>query len=259
MKNSVYLVLLIITLTPILVKSQFSCTYDNKNRLTKVNYSPDCHFVHFTYDQDDNRITDSEKYLVLNETISNLICPNDSGSIILNPSNVGLTFLWSTGATTPSLNNVPPGSYSLTITETATGNSCTRDYTIQPSLSGLATIHTHSISCHGRNDGSAAVTILGGYGAYKYLWSNGGLTDSISNLPSGTYSVDVTDTIFNCVQHLEFTITEPTTFLNGFTSADPTCSASRGRCGRHRCSPIADVPEGYRKLAWCASHDRHQG
>lgn len=222
MKNNTLLIFCILLL-PKFTLAQSIFVYDNTERLTRVNYSPECYFADYSYDQDGNRITVSEKYLILNEVVLSQVCPRDSARITLNPTSTGLTFLWSTGDTTSSLFNVPPGNYNLTITETATGNRCTRDYTIQPSFSGLATINSYSVSCHGRTDGSAAVTIQGGYGAYKYLWSNGASSDSIANLSAGNYFVDVTDTIFNCLQHIDFTITEPGTFLSGFISSNPTC------------------------------------
>ena len=46
----------------------------------------------------------------------------------------------------------------------------------------------------GSSDGTATVTIAGANGPVTYLWSNGGTTPTITNLPAGTYTVTVTDT-----------------------------------------------------------------
>ncbi len=45
------------------------------------------------------------------------------------------------------------------------------------------------------NTGSITTTVTGGSGNYTYLWSNGATTPSINNLPPGTYSVTVTETV----------------------------------------------------------------
>ena len=54
-------------------------------------------------------------------------------------------------------------------------------------------------STPGANDGAVDINVSGGSGNYSYLWSNGAMTQDISGLSCGTYSVTVTDTqIANC-------------------------------------------------------------
>lgn len=48
-----------------------------------------------------------------------------------------------------------------------------------------------NVSCSGGNNGTATATATGGNGSYTYLWSNGGNTQTISNLAAGTYTVTV--------------------------------------------------------------------
>ncbi|MBK9743010.1 MAG: hypothetical protein IPO94_08610 [Saprospiraceae bacterium] len=47
----------------------------------------------------------------------------------------------------------------------------------------------------GATNGTASVTVTGASGSYSVMWSNGGNTNSISNLGAGIYSVEVTDDI----------------------------------------------------------------
>jgi gliding motility-associated-like protein len=49
-----------------------------------------------------------------------------------------------------------------------------------------------SATC-GMSNGSASVSVSGGVSPYTYAWSNGGTTSSISGIPSGSYTVTVTD------------------------------------------------------------------
>ncbi|MCB9185745.1 MAG: SprB repeat-containing protein [Flavobacteriales bacterium] len=52
-------------------------------------------------------------------------------------------------------------------------------------------------NCSNGNGASATVNVQGGTSPYTYAWSNGGTTQTIGNLVSGTYSVTVTD-YFGC-------------------------------------------------------------
>ncbi len=66
----------------------------------------------------------------------------------------------------------------------------------------------NSVSCTGKNNGSASVTASGGISPYSYSWNNGKTTASINGLSPGTYTVTVADasqTTTSC----SFTVTEP--------------------------------------------------
>jgi SprB repeat len=49
------------------------------------------------------------------------------------------------------------------------------------------------VNCNGDYTAELTASVTGGTAPYSYLWSNGGTTATISNLPAGTYSVVVTD------------------------------------------------------------------
>ncbi|MEQ9301793.1 MAG: MBG domain-containing protein, partial [Cyclobacteriaceae bacterium] len=73
-----------------------------------------------------------------------------------------------------------------------------------------------NVSCHGAADGSVTLTVTGGIPDYFYHLSNGiiSLTNTISGLSAGTYTVWVTDGNFDDVE-VSFTITEPTALVAG--------------------------------------------
>jgi hypothetical protein len=74
-------------------------------------------------------------------------------------------------------------------------------------LEAQITTSTH-LTCYGDNDGSAEVTPTNGTPPYTYIWSNSASTDSITNLPAGTYTVTITDSLL-CTASASVTITSP--------------------------------------------------
>jgi len=119
-------------------------------------------------------------------------CLADStGSIDITPidSAGNITYLWSTGATTQDLTNVPGGIYVVIINDGVC--SYTETIVINSSVLDL-TFSTTDAACDGTG-GSASVSVTGGTGPYTYAWSNGGTTQTISNVDEGGYSVIVTD------------------------------------------------------------------
>ena len=117
-------------------------------------------------------------------------------------------YSWNIGSSNQDLMNLPPGTYSLTITD---DNNCTvsASYTITQPIQPLnSTISQVNVSCYGDSTGFINLNVTGGTIAYSYSWSNGSTTQDIFNLPIGTYSVLVTDTN-GCTTNSQTTITEP--------------------------------------------------
>jgi hypothetical protein len=111
------------------------------------------------------------------------------------------TYLWNGPGgftrTTEDIDNLCPGAYSLTITDT---QGCTE--TFSQTISGqdpiVVSASASDATCFGDSNGSVTVSADGGTpfggGTYQYVWSPGGAnTQSISNLSAGTYTVTVTD------------------------------------------------------------------
>ncbi|SHM61761.1 gliding motility-associated C-terminal domain-containing protein [Chitinophaga jiangningensis] len=134
------------------------------------------------------------------------------------------TYSWSTGATTSTVENLTAGSYTCTITD-AKGCTCTTNITVSQPAALSGTTSDVDVSCNGAANGSATVHPSGGTSPYSYAWSNGGTTQTISNLSPGDYTVVITDAngcTFNVTTPA--TITEPATLTGSSTHTDVGCN-----------------------------------
>jgi hypothetical protein len=138
------------------------------------------------------RIFVYKKTFQVSSQITQPLCAGDTnGSISLTPS--GGTnpyqYLWSTGATSSSIQNLPAGNYSVTVTD-STGCTKTLTYFIVSPSALQATTTTQTISC---NSFAIDLTVTGGTSPYTYQWSTGLQTQDASGLAPGNYSVTITD------------------------------------------------------------------
>lgn len=162
--------------------------------------------------------------------ITHPTCPGSStGSISasVNGSTSELSFIWSNGDTTHELNNLPAGTYSVTVTNTL-GCTGTKSATLTYQSNMTAVISKIDPSCSYSSNGSASVNPSGGLAPYTYLWSQDSTTASINNLPAGNYSVTVTDSL-GCTLVKTATLTAPPPMSVLITTTNATqCGASNG-------------------------------
>lgn len=83
-------------------------------------------------------------------------------------------------------------------------------------------------SCGGTPIGKIIVTGQTGSDPYTYLWSNGETTSSITGLTSGTYSVQVIDSLGCSLSKEEFLSDVDVLGFGAFTAIQPTCFSSDG-------------------------------
>jgi hypothetical protein len=123
-------------------------------------------------------------------------CGQSDGSATVTASggSGNYTYLWSTGATTPTITGQPTGVYSVTVRD-AVSSTCVSTTQVAIGNEGgpqLVVLSTTPATCAGAT-GSASVTAMGGSPVYTYLWSNGQSSATLSGVVAGTYSVTVTD------------------------------------------------------------------
>ncbi len=121
------------------------------------------------------------------------------GSVDLSPTGgtSPYTFLWSNGAFTEDLSNVPAGTYSVTITDN-NGCTATNSITINQPTGITSTLTKTDVSCFEGSDGTVTASVSGGTPTYTYIWANASstLVSTSMNLPSvaaSTYFLTVTD------------------------------------------------------------------
>ena len=167
---------------------------------------------------DDNLCTDTNTYiineplaLVLGSDLIDVTCFGDNdGFIDLTPAGgvAPYSYQWSNDSTTQDLDSLIAGDYTLVLTD---DNSCTAEVTLtinEPAAPLTVTADSSNISCFGGNDGFIDITVAGGNGSYSYVWSNASLTEDLTDLFIGTYTVSVED-FKGCATSLTMTLTQP--------------------------------------------------
>lgn len=141
------------------------------------------------------------------------IPPNGAVDITVTPPD-NYTYVWSTGAITEDIIDLPGGIYTVTVTlagsSTATAEFIVIAFTPGPlSVSGVVNPDT----C-GQGIGGINLSVFVGYPPFNFNWSNGAQTEDLIGLPGGsTYFVTVTDDIGG-VQVLDFFVPNYTGFFN---------------------------------------------
>ena len=130
-------------------------------------------------------------------------------------------YVWNTGQTGATINNLPSGVYTVTATDT---NGCEGIATVQVGQTGsnlVVSATSTNTSCAG-NDGTAAATSSGGTGVVTYQWNTGQSGSMITGLSSGTYTVTATDGN-GCTGTASTTITSPPNIQMQTGSTDVSC------------------------------------
>ncbi|RMG93166.1 MAG: hypothetical protein D6706_15905, partial [Chloroflexi bacterium] len=133
-------------------------------------------------------------------------------------------YLWSTGATTPVIQGLSAGVYSVTVSDSA---GCQRVDSIRVyepapvAASGSVT----DVSCYGGNDGNIALQVSGGTGPYSFAWSNNQQTAVVSQLQAGMYQVTISDAN-GCSLTKSFTVSQPAPITISTTANAALCYGS---------------------------------
>lgn len=162
------------------------------------------------------------------------------GSVTLSAPAGFVSYLWSTGATTQSINVGSSGSYSVTVTDSngCSATSAPANVTVNAVPSPVVTASGPTTFCAG-----GQVTLSAPAGFTSYLWSNGAATQSINVNASGSYSVTVTNSNGCSGTSAPTSVTVAAAINPVITASGPTTFCAGG-------SVILSAPAGFATYLW---------
>ena len=148
--------------------------------------------------------------LVATSIVGNVLC-NGFYDGTIDLSVIGgvspYVFNWDNGDQTEDITDLGPGTYTVTITD---DNGCTLAHTAAViELNPIVVSQIiENVLCNGDSNGSVDLNVGGGTIPYTYLWSDNSTNEDIWDLPTGVYSVLITDAN-GCTYDDTFDISQP--------------------------------------------------
>ena len=227
--------------------------YSGSNGTTSVTFDRDINFFGlgagtFTYFVQDaglcsftgnvSLITPSS-FNIVSITTTNSKCGNNQGTLTVNVSNGSLPYVFSlvnsngvnnsisSEIPTQTFTQLASDTYTFSITDNS-GCKYTNQYTILNEEVFTFDFDVTGTTCS-KNNGIVKIDVVGGTGPYVYELNgeskqSNSTTETFNSLPSGSYTVNVTDTGENCIQSstLFVTTSDGVDFI--YNSGNPTLS-----------------------------------
>ncbi len=177
--------------------------------------------------------TDQVQVIVNNQPQINMVvtpttCADSTGTATASISS-GLapySYYWSDGSQNVlNIQNLPAGTFYIFVQD-ANGCQAIGTAVVQPtSITVTPTITP--VTCYGGNNGSLLVDIQGLPAPYSIYWSSGHSTNSVVNLPSGTYEFTAVSQA-GCVATGSYFISQPEALQTDITVIQPDCNVNNG-------------------------------
>jgi len=120
------------------------------------------------------------------------VCSDGSGSIDISTTGGAnpISYVWNNGETTEDISFLNAGTFSIVVTD---NNGCElyASATIEGEGVSVGSVSVSDEIC-GNASGAIDISFSGGVNPYGFTWSNGEITEDISGLSVGTYSVTIT-------------------------------------------------------------------
>ena len=193
-----------------------------------------------------------EKYLSSPEEVSidfvkmDVACANDStGSFRINATSDGsdiLEYSWSNGIALSDANqasNLTPGNYRVTATTDKGCGIVTLFEITEPTPISIESSMVMPNACNNDLSGGIQLEVIGGAGTYTYAWSNGATVEDLANIPSGNYTLTITDAnACSIVQNFE--LGSPDNLTVAINTQNIACFGDKN--GRIELQPTGGVP-----------------
>ncbi len=150
---------------------------------------------------DANGCTAQDDYFVsqlggpsVNLNVSSTTCGLNNGTIsaVTLGGTAPFNFIWSTGATTNNLSSLAPGLYSITVHDSY-GCVTVDSALLTPILGPFVSDSITNTTCT-QSNGAIILDVSGGVSPYAFNWNNYTyITKDLINVPTGIYSVTITD------------------------------------------------------------------
>lgn len=200
-------------------------SYEWKNNLGVVVGTGASYFAsagNYTVEVSDGLVPKCPKTIIPRTvTVSNIVPSTSQTNVSCFGGSDGVAIVSATGGSLPYTYSWAPGgstndtatgltaqAYTVTVTD-AGGCFQTANVTItQPADIVITTDSSFNVACNGQNTGAIYVSVSGGSAPFTYLWSNGDITQDITNLLAGSYELVVTDSK-GCKDSVTVIITQP--------------------------------------------------
>ncbi len=157
-------------------------------------------------------------------------CKNrNDGRIGVSPVNgeLPLSYQWNNGKTTPLLDSLRAGRYTITVTDRQGCVSADTINITEPDSLKLY-VNKSNQTCVDSTNGKIAVYVEGGNGLYSYLWNTQATTANLTNISAGTYTLQVKDRL-NCMVSATIDIQKPDSIrLNPTIVSNPCAEQQKG-------------------------------
>ncbi len=117
---------------------------------------------------------------------------NGTADITVTGGTAPYTYLWSTGSMDEDPDNFGEGDYDVIVTD---ANGCSDIHTVTIDAPGAPNVSLipSDASCNGDADGGINVTVTSGIPPFSFLWSTGDITEDLTAVIAGDYTLTITD------------------------------------------------------------------
>ncbi|MBK8967974.1 MAG: gliding motility-associated C-terminal domain-containing protein [Lewinellaceae bacterium] len=133
-----------------------------------------------------------------------------------------LQFSWSNNAVSEDLTGIPAGDYTLVVTD-ANGCSATVSETLTDPPAIQLSLQKTDPMCAGETTGALDLTATGGTGILQFSWSNNAVSEDLTGIPAGNYTLQITDAN-GCSAAISETLTDPPAIQLSLEKTDPMCA-----------------------------------